>query len=107
MFFFLMIRRPPRSTLFPYTTLFRSIVIVSDMSRLYSKTVLPKRSHLLWIGVESQHSTNEFARKTSEFLDAQSRCSARFLGTGQMLNVETQPHYPKQCRLLSSLGPGA
>src|SRR6266513_5665321 len=24
-FFFLMIRRPPRSTLFPYTTLFRSI----------------------------------------------------------------------------------
>src|SRR3712207_9317597 len=26
MFFFLMIRRPPRSTLFPYTTLFRSIV---------------------------------------------------------------------------------
>src|SRR5258708_34357844 len=26
-FFFLMIRRPPRSTLFPYTTLFRSQVI--------------------------------------------------------------------------------
>src|SRR3712207_7643302 len=26
MFFFLMIRRPPRSTLFPYTTLFRSNV---------------------------------------------------------------------------------
>src|SRR2546430_7281533 len=25
-FFFLMIRRPPRSTLFPYTTLFRSLV---------------------------------------------------------------------------------
>src|SRR2546422_4917835 len=27
-FFFLMIRRPPRSTLFPYTTLFRSTVCV-------------------------------------------------------------------------------
>src|SRR5438445_13415873 len=26
MFFFLMVRRPPRSTLFPYTTLFRSRV---------------------------------------------------------------------------------
>src|SRR3712207_8801708 len=25
-FFFLMIRRPPRSTLFPYTTLFRSFI---------------------------------------------------------------------------------
>src|SRR2546429_3615551 len=27
LFFFLMIRRPPRSTLFPYTTLFRSLYI--------------------------------------------------------------------------------
>src|SRR2546427_13289220 len=27
LFFFLMIRRPPRSTLFPYTTLFRSQVL--------------------------------------------------------------------------------
>src|SRR2546429_6062384 len=26
LFFFLMIRRPPRSTLFPYTTLFRSVI---------------------------------------------------------------------------------
>src|SRR3989442_6344347 len=30
MFFFLMIRRPPRSTLFPYTTLFRSEVKQRD-----------------------------------------------------------------------------
>src|SRR6202790_5703361 len=29
-FFFLMIRRPPRSTLFPYTTLFRSTLVGSD-----------------------------------------------------------------------------
>src|SRR3712207_7248999 len=28
-FFFLMIRRPPRSTLFPYTTLFRSLSVLS------------------------------------------------------------------------------
>src|SRR5688572_33301133 len=30
LFFFLMIRRPPRSTLFPYTTLFRSHAAGSD-----------------------------------------------------------------------------
>src|SRR5690554_7979079 len=30
LFFFLMIRRPPRSTLFPYTTLFRSPRVVRD-----------------------------------------------------------------------------
>src|SRR5256885_10937746 len=29
-FFFLMIRRPPRSTLFPYTTLFRSVGAAAD-----------------------------------------------------------------------------
>src|SRR5437870_8781219 len=33
-FFFLVIRQPPRSTLFPYTTLFRS---------------MPRRVRLLWI----------------------------------------------------------
>src|SRR5476649_2984087 len=32
-FFFLMIRRPPRSTLFPYTTLFRSRKTVKTASR--------------------------------------------------------------------------
>src|SRR5260221_6183202 len=31
-FFFLMIRRPPRSTLFPYTTLFRSLIRVHGAS---------------------------------------------------------------------------
>src|SRR2546430_15346118 len=31
LFFFLMIRRPPRSTLFPYTTLFRSEIIRNRM----------------------------------------------------------------------------
>src|SRR3712207_8395442 len=31
LFFFLMIRRPPRSTLFPYTTLFRSTLSEVDL----------------------------------------------------------------------------
>src|SRR2546421_7139906 len=33
-FFFLMIRRPPRSTLFPYTTLFRSQISVKTRVEL-------------------------------------------------------------------------
>src|SRR5256885_15328008 len=32
-FFFLMIRRPPRSTLFPYTTLFRSVQVVTRLPK--------------------------------------------------------------------------
>src|SRR3712207_8198302 len=31
--FFLMIRRPPRSTLFPYTTLFRSEEVAAELER--------------------------------------------------------------------------
>src|SRR5436309_11923631 len=39
-FFFLMIRRPPRSTLFPYTTLFRSLVCCgSEAARIRRRTV--------------------------------------------------------------------
>ena len=40
LFFFLMIRRPPRSTLFPYTTLFRSDMMANFMVVSYLKTVL-------------------------------------------------------------------
>src|SRR2546426_5837104 len=40
-FFFLMIRRPPRSTLFPYTTLFRSLVVIMGPVEL-------ARRFLLW-----------------------------------------------------------
>src|SRR5258706_276075 len=32
--FFLMIRRPPRSTLFPYTTLFRSVTVAGGVPTL-------------------------------------------------------------------------
>src|SRR2546430_6053223 len=35
-FFFLMIRRPPRSTLFPYTTLFRSFANITGQTDGYS-----------------------------------------------------------------------
>src|SRR5438309_6537899 len=47
--FFLMIRRPPRSTLFPYTTLFRSLRYVYE-GNIYSdgaNTYCPKCEELL------------------------------------------------------------
>src|SRR2546422_11122000 len=43
-FFFLMIRRPPRSTLFPYTTLFRSLV---ELPRETATRVVLPQPHLL------------------------------------------------------------
>src|SRR2546422_676788 len=44
LFFFLMIRRPPRSTLFPYTTLFRSRLVVTPSSSSAWPTTCPGRS---------------------------------------------------------------
>src|SRR2546426_7962894 len=38
-FFFLMIRRPPRSTLFPYTTLFRSRNVAPYPAKIGSPTL--------------------------------------------------------------------
>src|SRR3712207_7684037 len=40
--FFLMIRLPPRSTLFPYTTLFRSIALTTDAARLIAYGLRPR-----------------------------------------------------------------
>src|ERR1039457_1287358 len=42
-FFFLMIRRPPRSTLFPYTTLFRSSSCASHSTGLIRHTPRSRR----------------------------------------------------------------
>src|SRR5438045_4335174 len=48
LFFFLMIRRPPRSTLFPYTTLFRSVLRRShrgECHRLLRRLCQRRRAH--------------------------------------------------------------
>src|SRR2546430_12612746 len=37
--FFLMIRRPPRSTLFPYTTLFRSVFMSATDDAVFTRIV--------------------------------------------------------------------
>src|SRR2546429_2201897 len=44
-FFFLMIRRPPRSTLFPYTTLFRSLQLgLGLLAAGHQVTILSNRT---------------------------------------------------------------
>src|SRR3712207_7393648 len=51
LFFFLMIRRPPRSTLFPYTTLFRSPTSINLLCNLH----LPSSSQEL-VAFQRPHS---------------------------------------------------
>src|SRR2546422_7562161 len=57
-FFFLMIRRPPRSTLFPYTTLFRSLVARDGGlrgQRIHRLRARDARHHELRHGARAAH----------------------------------------------------
>ena len=51
--FFLMIRRPPRSTLFPYTTLFRSLRL--DLLQLFLQFLMPLYLRVLTILLYQSH----------------------------------------------------
>ena len=53
LFFFLMIRRPPRSTLFPYTTLFRSLWAVgAAITRKKRWEIKQDSERLAAVGIE-------------------------------------------------------
>src|SRR3712207_8418806 len=85
-FFFLMIRRPPRSTLFPYTTLFRSdggeAVYVQPMWQI---------SGLLWaLGLPIQ----------AAFLIWKPVCVAVLFGRSEEHTSELQSRQYLVCRLL-------
>src|SRR5437867_7352564 len=56
-FFFLMIRRPPRSTLFPYTTLFRSTL--SAPKKLSLRGPLPRSGPSRVLKNRSEEHTSE------------------------------------------------
>src|SRR5687768_18117820 len=55
-----MIRRPPRSTLFPYTTLFRSLhQRIGELSDAADKERHFRASLTLWRGLRSEEHTSE------------------------------------------------
>src|SRR3712207_8722015 len=87
LFFFLMIRRPPRSTLFPYTTLFRSSLV----------SVAGHRRHVTGLG-------RRFGRQRSEPERPESGCvaqdSGRHVERSEEHTSELQSRQYLVCRLL-------
>src|SRR3712207_2239167 len=85
LFFFLMIRRPPRSTLFPYTTLFRSTMILvhlygdSDRAQLVS---MPRDS---WVTIPAHTDPTTGAAVPA----GQAKLNAAFLQGGPALLIRT------------------
>src|SRR5260221_7478926 len=85
-FFFLMIRRPPRSTLFPYTTLFRSTSGMTVRMLVCQCTVRP-------IQRRSAPSARSTARSRRRFwIDTMTRSEEH--------TSELQSHSDLVCRLL-------
>src|SRR5689334_24097843 len=56
LFFFLMIRRPPRSTLFPYTTLFRSVHLRRPGNHVLD---VVRMAGTVDVGIRSEEHTSE------------------------------------------------
>src|SRR2546427_5171081 len=71
-----MIRRPPRSTLFPYTTLFRSMEFYDGSNILVMYSQVPAKGSNVDVSVESCESRSE--EHTSE-LQSQSNLVCRLL----------------------------
>src|SRR2546422_10297415 len=77
-FFFLMIRRPPRSTLFPYTTLFRSEFGPVDLGH-------DPRIHLLLAEVGRRHHAE---RREQAALDGSVVLEQRLIGNGSLVALD-------------------
>src|SRR5688572_32262480 len=100
-FFSLMIRRPPRSTLFPYTTLFRSDAhtwwksqhFKHPRARRQRERMLPRRSP----GRSSRRARSARSEEHTSELQSQSNLVCRLLLEKKKNNNTTTsaPHTPK------------
>src|SRR2546427_1466458 len=66
-FFFLMIRRPPRSTLFPYTTLFRSVFKLYDSGQRQAAYLTARRELVERLQPALAEVNREIYRQAREF----------------------------------------
>src|SRR2546430_7136637 len=88
-FFFLMIRRPPRSTLFPYTTLFRSEVEALQYQYQYPCLVIGREQR------RGDRRTDRSEEHTSE-LQSQSNLVCRLLLEKKKKNRITTTPSPRK-----------
>src|SRR5256885_11640951 len=92
-----MIRRPPRSTLFPYTTLFRSVLIqyplYAGAVRMMTESGLAKRMADAFVAVSTPHSF-PLMRSEEHTSELQSPCNL----VCRLLLEKKKKHYLRQHR---------
>src|SRR2546427_5016342 len=98
-----MIRRPPRSTLFPYTTLFRSLAVSigNSLARSCLPSIKPLTSILNSVGMSAGKRSEEH---TSE-LQSQSNLVCRLLLEKKNKFLAVEPREQKNTPLNSSHTP--
>src|SRR5258708_38839559 len=99
MFFFLMIRRPPRSTLFPYTTLFRSLQRLELDRRRAHAAAAPGRMNVDQLRAREADQEKRRPPHRSEMLD---QLEQRLLAP-----VDVLEHEHERLRLRELLAPRA
>src|SRR5438445_5265255 len=103
-FFFLMLRRPPRSTLFPYTTLFRSDRFVRDDRTDPVPLVLPQalgpQLDRKSTRLNSSHANISYAVFC---LKKKKRHFASYFSLPSLYNVRPFPGSDHGCRLYSAI----
>src|SRR3989442_10838022 len=87
-----MIRRPPRSTLFPYTTLFRSRSTLTIENFLHVRTMSDTSTPIAGVGVRVTQDGAEIARRTTDVLGSAPRSEEH------TSELQSRPHLV--CRLL-------
>src|SRR5260221_7438504 len=95
LFFFLMIRRPPRSTLFPYTTLFRSLFSIAGKDFTDYKKAFVK------LGISLKNVTVDKQNYTATGFAMTDRRDNQIWGyRSEEHTSELQSHSDLVCRLL-------
>src|SRR5690348_18103212 len=87
-----MIRRPPRSTLFPYTTLFRSAM--PQPPQLLSSVVASTHDPLHWICAPTQLATHRSEEHTSELQSPVHLVCRLLLEKKKLTNLAPHPPPP-------------
>src|SRR2546430_8864230 len=88
-----MIRRPPRSTLFPYTTLFRSDRSRRPFSSVSRQLVLPSRNQLF----AKRHGRSTRSEEHTSELQSQSNLVCRLLLEKKKKDANNIPPLTQNC----------
>src|SRR5690349_23166758 len=99
-----MIRRPPRSTLFPYTALFRSVVTRPPFLTIYPPATEFSRADFLWLLPTWQTRDRKSTRLNSSHVEISYAVFCLKKKRNPLLSLLMYPHWIKRRSRISDRG---